>query len=1473
VANDYFQPPDGSDDVSVQTGDGKLPFGLGDQSIQITDQPSVANNQVVSNKKEEKTLKYLGTNLSTINQVKQLDLQDFNPKALAEFLATVDQIFDQSDGLRPDQTAIFKTVELGQKSFSIFNPQNPQQAHENRGSYLFPSDFARFLIQVAEKTELLVLAVHAKNPPIGLAGYKAKNWQYYVRQWGRTIDVKQDSGQDAVDEISLLSSISLGQQNVLINLLKEAYDFVQGRQDETKVDESEEESEETPKQASDQGKVIGGGKTKGASETKEEAESEGEKEEVAEENVPKSVTPEARRQFAKAVSYETAWVYNRLLLELFTSQGINADKVDPLLLSELYGAVSGELWKKNPSELARLFASPSARQRTLQEVYGVISQNPRIVSLIYQTRNKHKADQDLELDAGQAGLDNDAPPNFQKELEKELLETDEDSPDEIFEAQLDDLLKQIGGVSDNLSPDVNPIIINAKDQVEFLLRTFGVSPKDLVPEHILNPNLEIQSAKITRALAVVDSLSVRQLWLTIFPELDAKKMTSAELEKRRLQIDQRFAPFLDKLQSLIKSYLKVRATELSLEHQAWHANQVIAPKEVADQINQEAKDQPKLPPHTLSQYHALSLSSNPSLQDEEDEINSKRGSKFAAQGQDEEEETKDRQKRSGHGFDIKNKQLAGFIAQYQRAWEFLPSYVKLVAYQKSGLLETLPLPRGFTKEKLLGLSAPQLDKLIHQQGDFLTFDEAVFFRAPLDGVMAEARKFIGQTQRSSTQAKEAIDEAIKARGDFVLAVAKQKKLEAERQQRIEAYIKQLSAQRRQEISAFVKAEIAGQIYAQQAALEAHQIALITSLAEIGQQISQAETAEFEAQYLELVDQLEAAEQAQIGDFSLNDVMAADASLDESSGQQKLSLRERLSGRLSSSANSRAQQMMAQAAQKKMGEEVALKMLAKAGWQGRAAAFAIKHRKKIAAIWGGAVGGLTSLIIGQIMKYGKIALNGAIVGGVGGAVGGAILGAQIGGAIGAFFGGIGAPIGAVIGGIVGGITGAVAGGAAGSFVAVKIAQSGGISVGPPIRSAIQTVGQVINPSSGPAYLPQTGSSLSSLGTSSELSGSLGGQPLAQAAPTYAQVAHAAPALSPASSAIVGVKAAGAWAAGSGIALSSTIITIGLIVMTSAYTMYIIFSAFLAPLPVGNSNSKNISQSKYLTLSKTASPTQLPNNSGDTTITYTITLKPRPGYIIEVTQLSDVFSYHSGAEVNSPPSQNPSQSPLSIEDIIADPAITDPQDYDPMISTLKTTQYQIVLSGGANTQVQNQLTVTFNVYSVKNPTDILTTETQTTMATVDIGDPMVNCWPVSGTITQLPWGSYSHTNSDAYDIAAPLGSDVRAPFAGTLLPANVSKTIYGPYPVYLRFNYGGQQRHLLFGHLMSTTVDMNNATGISVNSGDIIGKVGNGGKSTGPHLHYALIGSTKGGTGLKLRDLIPAEDVNITVGSSVYTCLGI
>ena len=90
----------------------------------------------------------------------------------------------------------------------------------------------------------------------------------------------------------------------------------------------------------------------------------------------------------------------------------------------------------------------------------------------------------------------------------------------------------------------------------------------------------------------------------------------------------------------------------------------------------------------------------------------------------------------------------------------------------------------------------------------------------------------------------------------------------------------------------------------------------------------------------------------------------------------------------------------------------------------------------------------------------------------------------------------------------------------------------------------------------------------------------------------------------------------------------------------------------------------------------------------------------------------------------------------------------------------------------------------------------------------------------------------------DIAVPVGTNIKAPFDGTLT-GKFDKAGYGLYSV-LTGTYGGNKIQLRFAHLSSSIVGTSGST--SVSEGQSIGKTGgkagdpNAGNSRGAHLHF-------------------------------------
>lgn len=104
-----------------------------------------------------------------------------------------------------------------------------------------------------------------------------------------------------------------------------------------------------------------------------------------------------------------------------------------------------------------------------------------------------------------------------------------------------------------------------------------------------------------------------------------------------------------------------------------------------------------------------------------------------------------------------------------------------------------------------------------------------------------------------------------------------------------------------------------------------------------------------------------------------------------------------------------------------------------------------------------------------------------------------------------------------------------------------------------------------------------------------------------------------------------------------------------------------------------------------------------------------------------------------------------------------------------------------------------------------------------------------WPVTGTITS-DFGNRGHRMHDGIDIAAPRGTPVRAAAAGEVVYSDNRLSGYGRLIIIrhtgdLFTAYAHNQRNLV-------------ARGDKVKQGEIIARVGQTGRASGPHLHFEV-----------------------------------
>ncbi len=272
-----------------------------------------------------------------------------------------------------------------------------------------------------------------------------------------------------------------------------------------------------------------------------------------------------------------------------------------------------------------------------------------------------------------------------------------------------------------------------------------------------------------------------------------------------------------------------------------------------------------------------------------------------------------------------------------------------------------------------------------------------------------------------------------------------------------------------------------------------------------------------------------------------------------------------------------------------------------------------------------------------------------------------------------------------------------------------------------------------------------------------------------------------------------------------------------------------------------------ESKYMLIIKEAEPKELNNEELPITITYTIKITPKNDHILKDVRFEDEVSANSKHIDNLNPNDltlieiNGDSSELELPtEIMEETILTYELDIDD--------QY-------IDTRVRNKISITADIYQpfdLENPEQPFTEDdlslveygdTVSDTAYVEIGDPptMYGCWPSSGRITQNPFsvligsGSHKTYNLDAFDIAAPIGTPIVAPFDGTVCYKEKFNSMMGYWmTLETSMPLEGTTQVFKFLHMPNAY-----STGCKiVKRGDKIGEIGNTGNSTGPHLHFGI-----------------------------------
>lgn len=129
------------------------------------------------------------------------------------------------------------------------------------------------------------------------------------------------------------------------------------------------------------------------------------------------------------------------------------------------------------------------------------------------------------------------------------------------------------------------------------------------------------------------------------------------------------------------------------------------------------------------------------------------------------------------------------------------------------------------------------------------------------------------------------------------------------------------------------------------------------------------------------------------------------------------------------------------------------------------------------------------------------------------------------------------------------------------------------------------------------------------------------------------------------------------------------------------------------------------------------------------------------------------------------------------------------------------------------------------------------------TIPVKGSGVLSWPIANPVITQRFGYTAFAASGAYngnqhnglDMGAPVGTQIKAPLTGRVRNVGNTDLVPGCYSwgKWILIDHPNGLSSM-FAHLSQVSV----SPGQTVNTGDIVGYVGNTGYSTGPHLHYTL-----------------------------------
>lgn len=446
----------------------------------------------------------------------------------------------------------------------------------------------------------------------------------------------------------------------------------------------------------------------------------------------------------------------------------------------------------------------------------------------------------------------------------------------------------------------------------------------------------------------------------------------------------------------------------------------------------------------------------------------------------------------------------------------------------------------------------------------------------------------------------------------------------------------------------------------------------------------------------------------------------------------------------------------------------------------------------------------------------------------------------------------AALGAGIGALLGGVAGFFLGGPLGAVIGVGVGGSLGALVGKALGGG--------------------GSAISYQGPGIGAADVLGGNSAAQSAAATQTAAGAAAATATAGMAVTGTQA--------------VLGTMGLLGGSLLFINMTIGGAFLADFPQSDLaitfSGSNAKASEYVTIEKRAFITGCPENKCENPAfpietEYAIVIRPKGNNTITIKEITDTLKVTHSTKAWEEEGKTPPSIPNRVktlddfreqglaEEYVLEPgqelAFTYTESYD------ENYNHAVIV----NTM---ELRISFN-----NPeTGASGEDNAITGQAVYIGDYSQGegCWPMTGTITQLPGNTAAdstHSRVDAFDIGTGReeGRPVYAPFAGKACAHAEGGTsgglscVYGNH-ILLTADRGGT---FALAHFRQMVIPA--GTCVEVEAGDLMGYAGNTGclVGMGIHLHLELRGSAPRPMPTEL-SLLMENGAAVAEGTPVRSC---